>query len=214
VGSTRRKPAHDDDGWKREESTLRRANLVGARTRLSSADPRMETMCATISCIRCSKVWATVTFAGGVVSVTFTGNQRICTLTMDKGDFLDRTADEPAEGEPTSRAETKKGAEEKHGRKCPNACPVTDYRIWESSRGDLEIMYVQVQRFLAWETLAIITFLTGVIQGGTSSPRIFSIFVNALLELIGKGKTLGISHGIEETEQFDNVLKNSKCWGQ
>jgi hypothetical protein len=46
------------------------------------------------------KSLATVTFAGGVVSVTFTGNQRICTMTMDKGDFLDRTADEPAEGEP------------------------------------------------------------------------------------------------------------------
>ena len=29
---------------------------------------------------------------------------------------------------------------------------------------------------------AIITFLTGVIQGGASSPRIFIIFINALLE--------------------------------
>ena len=52
---------------------------------------------------------------------------------------------------------------------------------------------------------AIITFLTGVIQGGASSPRIFSIFVNALLELTGKGKALGISHGIEETEQLYTV---------
>jgi hypothetical protein len=41
------------------------------------------------------------------------------------GDFLDRTVEE---GEPMSRAETKKVAEENHGRKCPNACPVTDYR--------------------------------------------------------------------------------------
>ena len=29
---------------------------------------------------------------------------------------------------------------------------------------------------------AIISFLTGVIQGGASSPRIFIIFINALLE--------------------------------
>jgi hypothetical protein len=29
---------------------------------------------------------------------------------------------------------------------------------------------------------AIITFLTGVIQGGASSPRIFIVFINALLE--------------------------------
>jgi hypothetical protein len=56
-----------------------------------------------------------------------------------------------------SRAETKKVAEEKHGRKCPNAWPVhTDYRIWDSSRGDLEIIYVQVQRLLELERLALI----------------------------------------------------------
>jgi hypothetical protein len=53
---------------------------------------------------------------------------------------------------------------------------------------------------------AIITFLTGVIQGGASSPRIFTVFVNALLEhLTCTGQALGISHCIEETEQFNNV---------
>ncbi len=53
---------------------------------------------------------------------------------------------------------------------------------------------------------AIITFLSGEIQGGASYPRIFTIFVNALLEhLTGTGKALGISDGIEETEQFNNV---------
>ncbi len=53
---------------------------------------------------------------------------------------------------------------------------------------------------------ATITFLTGVIQGGASSPRIFTIFINALLEhLTCTGQALGISHGIEETEQFNNV---------
>jgi hypothetical protein len=53
---------------------------------------------------------------------------------------------------------------------------------------------------------AIITFLTGVIQGGASSPRIFTVFINALLEhLTHTGKELGISHGIEETDQFNHV---------
>jgi hypothetical protein len=53
---------------------------------------------------------------------------------------------------------------------------------------------------------ATITFLTGVIQGGSSSPRIFIVFINALLEhLTCTGQALGISHGIEETEQFNNV---------
>ena len=58
---------------------------------------------------------------------------------------------------------------------------------------------------------AIISFLTGVIQGGASSPRIFTVFINALLEhLTCTGQALGISHGIEETgieetEQFNNV---------
>ena len=45
---------------------------------------------------------------------------------------------------------------------------------------------------------ATITFLTGVIQGGASSPRIFIVFINALLEhLTCTGQALGISHGIE-----------------
>ena len=53
---------------------------------------------------------------------------------------------------------------------------------------------------------AIITFLTGVIQGGASSPRIFTGFINAILEhLTGTSQALGISHGIEDTEQFNNV---------
>jgi hypothetical protein len=53
---------------------------------------------------------------------------------------------------------------------------------------------------------AIITFLTGVIQGGASSPRIFIVFINALLEhLTSTGKALGISHGMVGTEQFNNI---------
>ena len=53
---------------------------------------------------------------------------------------------------------------------------------------------------------ATITFLTGVIQGGASSPRIFLVFIHALLEhLTCTGQALGISHGIAETEQFNNV---------
>jgi hypothetical protein len=53
---------------------------------------------------------------------------------------------------------------------------------------------------------ATITFLTGVIQGGASSLRIFVVFINALLDhLTCTGQALGISHGIAETEQFNNV---------
>ena len=53
---------------------------------------------------------------------------------------------------------------------------------------------------------AIITFLTGVIQGGASSPRIFIIFINALLEhLTSTGKVLDISHGMVGTEHFNNI---------
>jgi hypothetical protein len=45
-----------------------------------------------------------------------------------------------------------------------------------------------------------------LIQGGASSPRIFVVFINALLEhLTCTGQALGISHGIAETEQFNNV---------
>jgi hypothetical protein len=53
---------------------------------------------------------------------------------------------------------------------------------------------------------AIITFLTGVIQGGASSPRVFTVFINALLDHFTQtGRTLGISHDLEETDQFNNV---------
>jgi hypothetical protein len=39
---------------------------------------------------------------------------------------------------------------------------------------------------------AIIAFLTGVIQGGASSPRVFTVFINALLDhLTQTGRTLG-----------------------
>ena len=43
-------------------------------------------------------------------------------------------------------------------------------------------------------------------QGGASSPRIFVVFINALLEhLTCTGQALGISHSIAGTEQFNNV---------
>ena len=72
----------------------------------------------------------------------------------------------------------------------------------------LEAIYSQTTACMDPEDArcATITFLTGVIQGGASSPRIFTIFINALLEhLTCTGQALGISHGIEETEQFNNV---------
>jgi hypothetical protein len=46
---------------------------------------------------------------------------------------------------------------------------------------------------------AIITLLTGVIQGGASSPRIFIIFINAFLDhFTGTGQAFRVSHGIKD----------------
>jgi hypothetical protein len=40
-----------------------------------------------------------------------------------------------------------------------------------------------------------------------SSPRIFTIFINVLLDhLTGAGQAFGVSLGIEETEQFNNMF--------
>jgi hypothetical protein len=65
---------------------------------------------------------------------------------------------------------------------------------------------------------AIITLLTGVIQGGASSPRIFVMFINALLEhLTQTGRALGmLSHGLDETDQFNNVafMDDISTWSQ
>jgi hypothetical protein len=64
---------------------------------------------------------------------------------------------------------------------------------------------------------AEITFLTGVIQGGASSPRIFAVFINTLLEhLTQTGRALGISHGLDETDQFNNVafMDDISTWSQ
>jgi hypothetical protein len=72
----------------------------------------------------------------------------------------------------------------------------------------LEVVYSRTTACMDPEDArcATITFLTGVIQGGASSLRIFIVFINALLEhLTCTGQALGISHGIEETEQFNNV---------
>jgi hypothetical protein len=76
---------------------------------------------------------------------------------------------------------------------------------------DVDLLEAIYGRTTAWmdpedPKCAIMTFLTGVIQGGASSPRIFIVFINALLEhLTHTGKALGISHGIEETDQFNHV---------
>ena len=64
---------------------------------------------------------------------------------------------------------------------------------------------------------AIITFPTGVIQGGASSPRIYVVFINALLEhLTQTGRALGISYGLDETDQFNNVafMDDISTWSQ
>ena len=53
---------------------------------------------------------------------------------------------------------------------------------------------------------ASISFDTGVAQGSALSPRLFILFMNALLEhLTHTGKAHGISHGIESTDQFNNM---------
>ena len=53
---------------------------------------------------------------------------------------------------------------------------------------------------------ASISFDTGVAQGSALSPRLFILFMNALLEhLTHTGKAQGISHGIESTDQFNNL---------
>ena len=54
---------------------------------------------------------------------------------------------------------------------------------------------------------ASISFDTGVAQGSALSPRLFILFMNALLEhLTHTGKAHGISHGIESTDQFNNMV--------
>jgi hypothetical protein len=48
--------------------------------------------------------------------------------------------------------------------------------------------------------------LDGCDTGWSVIPRIFTFFINALPEhLMGTGQAFGVSHGIEETEQFNNV---------
>ena len=56
------------------------------------------------------------------------------------------------------------------------------------------------------ESCATITFDTGVAQGSALSPRLFIIFMNALLDhLTQTGKAFNISHGVVGTDQFNNV---------
>ena len=64
------------------------------------------------------------------------------------------------------------------------------------------------------ESCATITFDTGVAQGSALSPRLFIIFMNALLDhLTQTGKAFNISHGVVGTDQFNNVAWTMlPCW--
>jgi len=57
---------------------------------------------------------------------------------------------------------------------------------------------------------ATITFDTGVAQGSMTSPQLFNIFINALLQMLtATGQNQGISHGLQIAKDQDDSSQDA-----
>jgi len=57
---------------------------------------------------------------------------------------------------------------------------------------------------------ATITFYTGVAQGSITSPQLFNIFINALLQMLtATGQNQGISHGLQIGKDHDDSSQDA-----
>jgi hypothetical protein len=110
-----------------------------------------------------------ITFADGKLSVRVEGGQQLLTLAMDNGNFLETKTDESFRVEPKAQ-ELPQHAQEKPEDKPRKACPFTESKTWHGLPGVLEAVYVQVNRPLDWEALALITQDSGrgSINGNTA----------------------------------------------
>ena len=91
------------------------------------------------------------------INMVFEGNQRVCKISLDHGTFSETKANESSISESALKSKEIDECEDQHEGQLQENCPVTGFRIWDGRQGEVELVYLRVNKLLEWEQLALLT---------------------------------------------------------